>query len=117
MRAGDFDEKMLEANINNFKLGLMQQLEKNESRAQMFVNSFINGSNWADEVTALERMSKLTKSEIVAFANKYLNENNCAVIYKKRGQDRMKENVETCHHTDSNESRCRKPLLERDTRK
>ena len=78
---------MLEANINNFKLGLMQQLEKNESRAQMFVNSFINGSNWADEVTALERMSKLTKSEIVAFANKYLNENNCAVIYKKRGQD------------------------------
>jgi predicted Zn-dependent peptidase len=87
LRAGDFDEKMLEANINNFKLGLMQQLEKNESRAQMFVNSFINGSNWADEVTALERMSKLTKSEIVAFANKYLNENNCAVIYKKRGQD------------------------------
>lgn len=87
LRAGDFDEKMLEANINNFKLGLMQQLEKNESRAQIFVNSFINGSNWADEVTALERMSKLTKSEIVAFANKYLNENNCAVIYKKRGQD------------------------------
>jgi predicted Zn-dependent peptidase len=87
LRAGDFDEKVLEANINNFKLGLMQQLEKNESRAQMFVNSFINGSNWADEVTALERMSKLTKSEIVAFANKYLNENNCAVIYKKRGQD------------------------------
>ena len=29
----------------------------------MFVESFINGSDWADEVTALDRMSKLTKED------------------------------------------------------
>lgn len=87
LRDGDFDEKMLEANINNFKLSLMQQLESNDARADMFVESFINGSDWADEVTALDRMSKLTKEDIVAFANQYLKDNNCAIIYKRQGKD------------------------------
>ena len=87
LRDGDFDEKMLEANINNFKLYQMQQLENNDARADMFVQSFVNGSDWADEVTALNRMSKLTKNDIVAFANKYLKDDNYAVIYKKQGKD------------------------------
>ena len=87
LRDGDFDEKMLEANINNFKLYQMQQLENNDARADMFVESFVNGSDWADEVTALDRMSKLTKDDIVAFANKYLKDNNYAIIYKKQGKD------------------------------
>ncbi|WP_291529770.1 M16 family metallopeptidase [Bacteroides sp. UBA939] len=87
LREGDFDEKMLEANINNFKLYQLQQLESNDARADWFVQSFINGSNWADEVTVLDRMSKLTKDDIVAFANKYLKDNNYAVVYKKQGKD------------------------------
>ena len=87
LRDGDFDEKMLEANINNFKLYQMQQLENNDARADMFVQSFVNGSDWADEVTALDRMSRLTKNDIVAFANKYLKDNNYAIIYKKQGKD------------------------------
>lgn len=65
----------------------MQQLENNDARADMFVESFVNGSDWADEVTALDRMSKLTKDDIVAFANKYLKDDNYAVIYKKQGKD------------------------------
>ena len=87
LRDGDFDEKMLEANINNFKLYQMQQLENNDARADMFVQSFVNGSDWADEVTALNRMSKLTKNDIVTFANKYLKDDNYAVIYKRQGKD------------------------------
>lgn len=87
LRAGDFDEKMLQANINNFKLYQIQQQESNDGRADMFVNSFINGTDWADEVGAIDRMAKLTKADIVAFANKYLTDQNFAVIYKKEGQD------------------------------
>ena len=87
LRDGDFDEKMLEANINNFKLGELQNMESNEGRADMFVNSFINGTDWKNEVTAIDRMAKLTKEDIVAFANKYLKEDNYAVIYKKQGKD------------------------------
>ncbi len=87
LRAGNFDEKILQAAINNYKLDLMYQLETNRGRAGMFVESFVNGSKWADEVTAIDRLSKLTKEEIVAFANQYLKDTNCAIIYKRQGKD------------------------------
>lgn len=87
LRTGDFDEKMLQANINNFKLSELQRMESNEGRADMFVSAFTNGTNWEDEVTAIDRMAKLTKEEIMAFAEKYLNDNNYAVVYKKQGKD------------------------------
>lgn len=87
LRDGAFDEKMLEANINNFKLYQMQQLESNNARADWFVNSFVNGSNWADEVTSLDRISQLKKEDIVAFAQKYLKDDNYAIIYKRQGKD------------------------------
>jgi predicted Zn-dependent peptidase len=87
LREGDFDEALLQANINNLKLNLQQNNERNSSRADWFVSSFINGTNWADEVTSIDRMAKLTKADIVAFAQKYLKENNYAVIYKRQGKD------------------------------
>ena len=87
LRAGDFDEKMLQANINNFKLYQIQNMESNEGRADMFVNSFINEISWEDEVTSIDRIAKLTKAEIVDFANKYLKNDNYAAIYKKQGKD------------------------------
>ena len=78
---------MLKAILNNLKLYQLYQQEENSVRADMFVQSFINGSDWADEVTALDRISKLTKDDIVAFANKYLKDTNYAAIYKRQGQD------------------------------
>ena len=87
LRDGDFDEALLEANINNFKLYQQQQLEENNARADMFVDAFVNGSDWADEVTKIDRLSKLTKEDIVAFANKYLKDSNLAIVYKRQGKD------------------------------
>ncbi|WP_300725916.1 pitrilysin family protein [uncultured Bacteroides sp.] len=87
LREGDFDERILEANVNNFKLYQLHRLESNESRADMFVQSFINGSEWADEVTAIDRISRLTKKDIVDFANKYLKDTNLAIVYKHQGKD------------------------------
>ena len=94
LREGDFDEKMMEANINNFKLYQLYQTGSNAGRADWFVQSFVNGSNWADEVTALDRMSKLTKEEIVAFANQYLKDDNYAVIYKRQGKDPNEKKID-----------------------
>lgn len=87
LRSGDFDEKMLQANINNFKLYQIQNMESNEGRADMFVNSFINRTSWEDEVTSIDRIAQLTKAEIVDFANRYLKNDNYAAIYKKQGKD------------------------------
>lgn len=87
VREGDFDETLLQASVNNFKLDMLKQLETNESRADLFVQSFINGVDWADAVSVIDRMSRLTKGDIVDFANKYLKENNLAVVYKHQGKD------------------------------
>lgn len=87
LRDGDFDEKMLEANINNFKLYQQQQLDNNQGRASLFVDAFVNGSDWSDEVSKIDRIAKLTKEEMVAFANRFLKDDNYAVIYKRQGKD------------------------------
>ena len=44
LKKGDFDESLLEAAINNFKLMQMYQLDSNSGRADMFVNAFISKS-------------------------------------------------------------------------
>ena len=61
-----FDDKLLESIINNMKLNYMRRLENNESRADMFVESFVNGTEWKDEVEKIDRLSKITKQEAQA---------------------------------------------------
>ncbi len=87
LRDGEFDEALLKGTLNTMKLYMQEQLEENDGRADMFVQSFVNGTNWADEVTAIDRLSKFTKEDIVAFANKYLKDTNLAVLYKRQGVD------------------------------
>lgn len=87
LRNGDFDEKMLEAILNNFKWQQEMTLESNGGRADMFVSSFISGKKWEDEVTRLDRMSKVTKADIMNFANRYLKDDNYAIVYKRKGKN------------------------------
>lgn len=87
LRAGDFDETMLQAVINNRKLQIEQYIDSNDGRADAYVNAFINGLDWKDEVEQLDRLSKITKEEVVAFANRILGDRNMAVIYKHEGKD------------------------------
>lgn len=87
LRAGEFDEALIPATINNIKLGKMQQLESNSARAQQYVNAFINGIPWQDACREMERYGAVTKKDVVAWANKYLNDNNFAVVYKRQGED------------------------------
>lgn len=87
LRKGEFDENLLKASVNNYKLGIEKAMEENGSRADFYVNSFINGTDWADEVTQLDRMARLTKEDIVALANKYLGMDNYVAVYKREGKD------------------------------
>ena len=86
LRKGEFDEELLQATINNYKLYYMNQLESNESRADMFVSAFIDGDNWSDVVNFIDKMSKINKQQVVDFANKYFG-NNYALVYKRQGKD------------------------------
>lgn len=91
LKKGEFDESLLKATINNFKLHYAEALESNEDRADSYVNAFVYNIDWAEEVNELDRLSKITKEDIVKFANEYLG-NNYALIYKRQGKD-MNEKV------------------------
>ena len=88
LRNGEFDEALLSGTINNLKLSQMRALESNDRRADMFVQSFINGTQWKDEVQNLDKMSKITKQDVMEWAEKYLRDNNYAIVYKRNGEDK-----------------------------
>ena len=87
LRSGDFDETLIEAAINNARLGKMQALENNSSRAQMYVDAFIGGIAWADAARDIDRYKEVTKDDVIAFARKYLGAENYAIVYKRQGVD------------------------------
>ena len=88
LRNGEFDEALLAGTVNNLRLEQMKALESNASRADMFVSSFINGTEWKDEVKELDKMSHITKGDIIKWAEKYLRDDNYAIVYKRQGEDK-----------------------------
>ena len=93
LRAGEFDEKLIAAAVNNYKLEMMQYLDSNDGRADAYVQSFINGVEWKDEVAMFDRLSKITKEDVVRFANEKLGENSYAIIYKREGKDPNEQKI------------------------
>ncbi|WP_311442568.1 M16 family metallopeptidase, partial [Hoylesella enoeca] len=72
LKHGDFSDDLIPSVINNMKLFYFKSLESNKSRASQFVDAFVNGKKWADVVDRMNRIARISKSQIVAFANKYL---------------------------------------------
>ena len=87
LRTGDFDEDLIKSTINNIKLSQMAQFESNGRRAMAFVNSFISGHNWKDDALQLNRLEKVTKTQVTDWANEYLGANSYALAYKRIGED------------------------------
>jgi predicted Zn-dependent peptidase len=85
VKKGQFDEKLLKAIINDFTINQIRTYETNAGRADAFVDAFTTGQNWEDAVNRINELSKITKQEIVDFANKYYN-NNYVVVYKRVGE-------------------------------
>ena len=50
LKRGDFSDDLLPSVVNNLKLQYYNSLESNRARANMFVQAFINGTPWEQEV-------------------------------------------------------------------
>ncbi len=87
IKQGDFDESLLTAIINNYKLSMMRRLESNRGRANMFVSAFTNNIPWEQQTQFIERMESVTKEDLMAFTNEHFRDDNFAIIYKKQGPD------------------------------
>ncbi|MGZ3920340.1 MAG: M16 family metallopeptidase, partial [Bacteroidia bacterium] len=94
IRKGDFPDWLISAVVTDLKLRKTKELEHNDTRANEMLDAFVNGLKWQDEVNRLERISKVTKQDIIDFANRNLKDNNCVVIYKRIGEDKTVQKVE-----------------------
>jgi predicted Zn-dependent peptidase len=94
LRKGEFDDNLLSSVIANKKLNFYKSLDDNDTRASIMVDAFVNDQKWADVATQLERQSKLTKQDIMNFADKYLRADNFVCVYKRMGEDTTLKKIE-----------------------
>ncbi|QXP73854.1 insulinase family protein [Tenacibaculum sp. AHE15PA] len=87
LKKGEFDEWMIDAVVNDLKLSQTRQYENNTALASAYFNAFIHHENWDDKVKFLDDLKKITKQELVDFANKFY-QNNYVVTYKRKGEDK-----------------------------
>jgi len=85
LKKGEFPDWLIEATINNLKLDELKSYETNSGRAMSMANAFLNGISWEKAVSYVDRLSKISKNDVITFANKYLG-NNFVIIYKRKGK-------------------------------
>lgn len=93
VKRGEFSEELMTAVTNNKKLSEMVSLEQNEARVSKMVNAFIQGKEWSQVASDIERQAKITKEDIVAFANSFFKD-NYVVVYKRQGNDDSQKKIE-----------------------
>lgn len=93
LKSGDFDDDLLPSVKNNMKLEYFKALDNNEKRADLFVDAFVCGKEWKREVRRLERISTITKQEIVDFANRHFTD-NYVLVYKREGVDSTQKKID-----------------------
>ena len=93
LKKGEFDGWLLEAVITDFKKSAMKNLESNYARANNMVTAFTNGIPWNNLVSELDELEKITKKELVDFANENYGD-NYIILYKRSGENPNKQQVE-----------------------
>lgn len=87
LKKGDFSDDLIPAIVNNEKKKIIERNESYSDRADELMNNFTSDVNWQSRVAYVNDLSKITKQDIMAFANKYLA-NNYVAVYKRQGEDK-----------------------------
>ncbi|MBQ0152583.1 MAG: insulinase family protein [Chryseobacterium sp.] len=85
LKKGNFDDDLIPSIVNNIKKDKIQETEGYDSRANMLVGAFTAELDWKTQVAYVNDLSKITKADVVAFANKYFG-NNYVAILKRKGE-------------------------------
>ena len=86
IKEGNFSDWILKAIISDLKLEQIKKYESNNGRAEEFVDAFILNKSWKEHQNSLNELSKITKQDIIDFANKNYSD-NYIVVYKRLGDD------------------------------
>lgn len=87
IKAGDFPDWLIPAIQLDLDLAQTEQWEKAKGLAESIYDSFIRERQWGEEVAELEQYKKITKAEVVAFANGFFAD-NYVLVYKEQGENK-----------------------------
>ena len=93
LKEGRFSDDLLPSIVNNKKLSYQRALDNNVWRVRQHMNSFIRGKSWEQQTGQLERISHMTKQQIVDFARRFFTD-GYAVVYKKQGVDTLQKKID-----------------------
>ncbi|MBQ7710896.1 MAG: insulinase family protein [Bacteroidales bacterium] len=86
VKQGQFDDWLLEAAINNMKLAIMKRAESNNSRASQMAYAYVQHQDWGDVCNEINELGRITKKELVDFANRLFKDNNYVIVNKLQGE-------------------------------
>lgn len=86
IKRGEFDEACMRAVIRNLHVDRIEQYENNGGRAYAMLDAFAQGLPWEEIAGRIDAMSKLTRSDVIEFANRYYRD-DYVVVYKRKGED------------------------------
>ncbi|WBV52339.1 insulinase family protein [Chryseobacterium gambrini] len=84
VKKGEFPDWMLPAIINDFKIQRMKALETADGLATNLYDTYIKERTWEQELNEMDQYEKLTKEEVIAFANEFFRD-NYVIVYKEKG--------------------------------
>ena len=87
LKKGNFDDNLITSIVNNQKKNKILASESYNTRAESLMDAYTSELDWKDQVGYTDQLSKITKKDIVAFANKYFKDNYVAV-FKRKGIDK-----------------------------
>ena len=75
VKRGEFDENMLQSILNNYRRQQMMAQESYRALASWQYNAFINHLPWNYVIGGGDRLAKITKEDVIAFANRHFGDN------------------------------------------
>ncbi|WP_291868950.1 M16 family metallopeptidase [Maribacter sp.] len=87
IKKGEFEDWLLGAVVNDLRLSKIKSFEKSSSTAYEYLDAFIGFQDWNNRLSMLDEMKKITKEEVVAFANELYGD-NYVEVHKIKGEDK-----------------------------
>ena len=84
LKKGEFQDWLIPAIVNDMKIQRMKMFETADGLATALYGTYINDITWEEELNEINEYSKITKADIVEFANEFFQD-NYVVLKKEKG--------------------------------
>ncbi len=89
VKKGEFQEWLIPAIINDMKIQRMKTYETADGLASSLYGTYINERTWEQELNEINEYEKITKQDVVKFANEFFKDNYVIVKKEKGVNDKL----------------------------